>query len=173
MKNRHLFSLVVGCLALLSLVFLALGNQPEVHQLRTVVRVIDGDTVYITGNRAGEDATFPVRLLGVDAPELEFDDKERTTKRECFALESKMALEVLVLHKEINLLTDSESDEIDQYGRLLRYLILPDGTNVNLALVELGAARHLSYFPLEMKDVFEQAEQEARETGRGLWGTCY
>ena len=133
-----------------------------------VVAVIDGDTVRVRTDGLVES----VRLLGVDAPELEFDDDTRTTKRECYAPESRAALADLVEGESVTMTPDPRNDDRDEYGRLLRYLTLPDGTPVNRELVERGAARHLSWFPLSRQDAFADAERAARAAGRGLWAVC-
>ncbi len=183
MKISRYVTFFVGSVLLLSLgtffLFLKTNASEESEGVRSdsidteVLRVVDGDTVHMISTFEGTiEVTVPVRLLGVDAPELEFDDGEHKTQRECYAQESKEALEALLRDKPVSLTPDPLSDDADQYDRLLRYLILPDGTNVNLTLVELGAAQHLSYFPLEMNPVFEAAEERARKAGKGLWGAC-
>lgn len=63
-----------------------------------------------------------------------------------------------------------DQSETDQYGRLLRYAFLTDGTFVNAELVRQGMARITPYLP----DVSREAElrtlqQAAVAAGVGLW----
>lgn len=96
-------------------------SQVRPEEAETMVTgVIDGDTVIVAGGDH-------VRLLGIDANEKE---------EECYE-EAKNRLEELVLKKTVTLKPDL-SDK-DQYGRLLRYIIL-DGENINFKLVEEGLA---------------------------------
>ena len=57
----------------------------------------------------------------------------------------------------------------DKYRRLLAYLYLDDTENVNLALVRDGHAYAHRMYPHAQRRQFEQAEDEARGKGRGLW----
>ena len=75
--------------------------------LYEVKRVVDGDTFEL---KDGE----KVRLLGIDAPD----------EHECYFEESKEALRKLIEGKKIELRKDTT--EADDYGRLLRYAILPN-----------------------------------------------
>jgi endonuclease YncB( thermonuclease family) len=121
----------------------------------TVSRVIDGDTVELsTGQK--------VRYLGIDTPEL-------TYPRECYALEAYQKNRELVEGKRVALRKDVS--ETDRYGRLLRYVYLPNGEMVNAILVREGYALAATIPPDVMfADLFVRLEREAREAGRGLWG---
>jgi len=89
-----------------------------------VVRVIDGDTVEIEQNGSVE----TVRYLGIDATKL----------GECFSAEATARNAELVLDVSVTLETDVF--DRDQFGRLLRYVYLPNGRMVNEVLVEEGYA---------------------------------
>lgn len=121
----------------------------------TVSRTIDGDTVELaTGQR--------VRYIGIDTPEL-------TWPRECYAVEAYQRNKELVEGKRVALRNDVS--ETDRYGRLLRYVYLPNGEMVNAILVREGYALAATFPPNVMfADLFVQLEREAREAGRGLWG---
>lgn len=74
------------------------------------------------------------------------------------------------------LVTDPSQDAHDRYGRTLAFVILPDGTNYSVAAVKGGYA-HAYVFghkPSMYANEIASAEQDARSSGRGLWGPpCY
>jgi endonuclease YncB( thermonuclease family) len=125
----------------------------------TVARVIDGDTLE---TRAGE----RVRLVQIDAPEVD--------EGECYAREASAALRSLVPPgTAIRLEADPRLDEVDRFGRLLRYVHRGE-TNVNLELVRRGAAS-VWFFEGDRgryADDFLDAAHTARGDERGLWGGC-
>ena len=94
---------------------------------------------------------------------------------QCFGKEAGNRLKSLLSEKEIVLQKDVS--ETDKYSRLLRYIFLPlpDGQMlfVNDYMVREGFAKVLTYPPdVKYNEQFRQAEREAREAGRGLWGRC-
>lgn len=122
-----------------------------------VERVIDGDTLILAGGAR-------VRVLGIDAPEMERDGQPA----DFLAHKAKAALSELTLHRQIAL----EYDRLryDQYGRLLAYLFLPGHTLVNAELVRQGLARVYFIAPnLRYREVLLAAQQEAIEAQRGVW----
>lgn len=137
-----------------------MGNQDFSGFEQVIVkRVIDGDTIVLADDRQ-------VRYIGIDTPETVHPQKEV----ECFGLESSSYNRELVEGKAVYLETDV-SDK-DRYGRLLRYVWL-DGEMVNEKLVREGYA-FASAFPPDIKyqDMFNQAQQTARESELGLWKNC-
>lgn len=122
----------------------------------TVLHVIDGDTFELA---SGED----VRLIGVDAPELNADEPEE----EFFAREAKSWLANKIKNREV-CLEKGNHDNKDKYDRLLRYVKI-DGELVNVALVEGGYARVYTRFPFQHSRRFSTLEKNARENERGLW----
>lgn len=182
MRNRKRNGILAAAIAILVVLLLSSAEQeerkvpePQSEQAR-VTQVIDGDTLIATIN--GRE--HKVRLLGVDAAELERDDEIRTTKRECYAVEAKAALEDLVLNTSVTLLPDPHNENADEYGRLLRYIYLPtqtglsDDTLINHSLIAKGHTRFLSFFPLspDIHTTFETAEHTARTQNLGLWAVC-
>ena len=85
-----------------------------------MTKVIDGDTVIVQGGSS-------VRLLGIDSDEKNYP---------CFE-PAKLAMEQLVLGKEVRLEKDAEDK--DQYKRYLRFIFVGD-INVNLEMVKMGLA---------------------------------
>jgi endonuclease YncB( thermonuclease family) len=122
-----------------------------------VVHVTDGDTLELAGGAR-------VRLLGIDAPELERDGQPA----DFLAHKAKAVLTDLVLNRQVRL----EYDRLryDHYGRLLAYLFLPDHTLLNAELVRQGLARFYVIAPnLGHREALLKAQQEAIEARRGVW----
>ncbi|KKU14703.1 MAG: Micrococcal nuclease-like protein nuclease [Candidatus Jorgensenbacteria bacterium GW2011_GWA2_45_9] len=125
-----------------------------------VGKVIDGDTFVL------EDGT-KVRLIGIDAPE----------EAECYFEESSSYLKWIIAGKNIKL--EKDISGADEYGRLLRYAIVPssdaaeDNLLVNEALVRDGFARRKQSPPdNRYRDLLAAAEAEAKKNERGLWKEC-
>lgn len=124
-----------------------------------VNRVIDGDTIKITGN--GSKAT--VRFVGIDAPETY---KKKNQPGQPFSRKSTKYLASLVLNKTVEI----KSYGTDRYGRILGEVYV-SGTNVNLEMVKAGLAEVYRGRPasgLDM-DPYWNAEAQAKKAGRGLW----
>jgi micrococcal nuclease len=133
------------------------GEPSPPPQAAQVVRIVDGDTLVLAGG-------IKVRVLGIDAPEMEKDGHPP----DFLAHKAKAALGDLTLHKTIAL----EYDRLryDHYGRLLAYLWLPDHTLVNAELVRRGLARVYFITPnLRHQKVLLTAQQEAIQARRGVW----
>ena len=125
----------------------------------TITKVYDGDTITLsTGEK--------VRLLQIDTPEL--------SPTECYGQEARSALvSLLNTPGRFSLKTDPKLDEVDRYGRLLRYVFIGK-TNINLKLVEIGAAA--PYFYKGDKGQYStqilKAAQRAKAKSLGLWKSC-
>lgn len=143
-----------------------LDNSPH-PELVPVVRVVDGDTIVVSIDET--DRT--VRLIGVDTPET----KDPRKPVQCFGVEASQYLAKLLDGQLVELKSDPTQLDRDKYDRLLRYVYLPDGTDVNLRLIEDGYAYEYTYqVPYIQQTVFKLAEEEAKGVGRGLWSvdTC-
>ncbi len=131
-----------------------------------VVRVIDGDTIELeTGEK--------VRYIGVDTPETKHPNKPV----QCFGREAAQKNKELVEGKEI--LLEKDISETDRYGRLLRYIYLPnpeatdEAIFVNEFLIEQGFAQVITYPPdVKYHPLLLQAQKQAQSEEKGLWGTC-
>jgi micrococcal nuclease len=75
--------------------------------------------------------------------------------------------------KVVRLERDEKGEGKDVYGRLLRYVYVDD-IFVNAELVRKGYASVYpkGLFPeMEHYDLLKEAEEEAKEAGRGMWGS--
>lgn len=137
-------------------------GKPTSYQVEAVVtNVVDGDT--IDGLIDGQE--YRVRYIGIDTPET----VHPTRGEEPYAREASEYNKSLVEGQTVFL--EKDVSERDQFGRLLRYVWLQDGTMVNSLLVAGGYAQ-VSTSPPDVKyaDEFLELEQAARQDGVGLWG---
>ncbi len=127
-----------------------------------VTKVVDGDTIEV---QIGEGVS-KLRYIGIDTPETV--DPRRPVG--CFGKQASDQNKSLVLGKEVILQKDVS--ETDKFGRLLRYVYVGD-IFVNDYLVRNGFARASTYPPdVLYSQQFLEAEREARDNKRGLWGSC-
>jgi micrococcal nuclease len=116
--------------------------------------VVDGDTVHLEDGRR-------IRLVQIDAPE----------RAECYGRQATAALVRLAPRgTRVELERDPALDAADDGGRLLRY-VLAGGSNVNLLLVEQGAAAPYFFRDERGRLAGEllDAAHAARRERRGLW----
>lgn len=130
-----------------------------------VIAVIDGDTIEV--GVAGQ--RIRVRLLGVDSPESVHPDMPE----QCFGKEATEALSRL-LPPGTAITVERDVELHDHYQRLLLYVYRrSDGLFVNRWLVEEGLAEAVFYPPnTYFRSEIQQARQQAKAAGRGLWGHC-
>ncbi len=127
-------------------------NQQSPEETFLVKKVIDGDTILLENGKE-------VRYIGIDAPEF---------PNGCFAKQATEKNKELVEGKKVKLVKDIS--ETDEYGRLLRYVYIGN-LFVNEYLVRNGYAYNWSYgLDTRYKEKFAEAEQEAKNNRRGLWG---
>ena len=149
------------------------------HVVRVVERVIDGDTIELSGGEK-------VRLIGVDAPESQYSYKlyrdanstgETTETIQALGNLSARFVEQLVSGKEVVLGFDQVNaprGHRDRFGRLLAYVNLIDKTGqpvlcINDVILDAGYANVYSRYPFGRLTWYREAESSAREGGRGLW----
>jgi len=136
-----------------------------------VIRVIDGDTVVITGGSR-------VRLIGIDTPEtspnrraMDYAKKNAKNINDVIVMGKKASgfTRNLVDGKNVRLELDVE--RYDGYDRLLAYVYLEDDTFVNEEIVRQGYANLLTISPnVKHATLFRKAFKDAQQNGRGLWG---
>jgi micrococcal nuclease len=176
MKNKIL--MITGLsLFTLALVFIMTRPSDKIifkstttpDETATVSRIIDGDTIIIRWGTHTES----VRLLGVEAAELDYGRPLVPSHQACFAIEARNELSRLILGQTIRLKADPLNKDRDTYNRLLRYVYLTDGTLVNERLIRTGFTEHLSRYPLTLAETLAEAEITARTEKAGRWaGNC-
>lgn len=136
------------------------ATAPPALTMAVVTHVVDGDTIDV--EVAG--AEYTVRYIGVNTPETV--DPRRGV--ECFGPEASAFNKQLVEGQTVGL--EKDVSEVDQYGRLLRYVWV-GSEMVNATLVREGYAQASTYPPdVKHQDEFTELQREAAEAGRGLWG---
>ena len=157
MAARTGLALVVGLTALA----LAVSGTAAAHPASParVARVIDGDTIVLTSGTH-------VRLVQIDTPE--------PGTAECYSRAAGRELRrLLPVGTSVTLEADPRLDQVDRYGRLLRY-VHHAGRNLNLVLVRTGAATVWFYDGDRGRYASQllAAARAARHERRGLWGAC-
>jgi len=123
-----------------------------------VLDVHDGDTLTIIFSGKRE----RVRLIGIDAPEL--DQKP-------WGVRAKRNLEGLLSSSDMDIRLEFDVEERDRYGRLLAYVWTKDGRLINRVMLEEGYAVLLTIPPnIKYVDEFKRAQASARASKRGIWG---
>ncbi len=128
-----------------------------------VVKVVDGDTLDID-SPDGRRASTRVRLLGVDTPETVRPD----WPVEHFGPEATRFVREAAAGRDVRIELDRLRTR-DGYGRLVGYVILPDGTNLNLRIVATGHGYADPRFRHPLQRDFRRAQARAREDRIGLW----
>ena len=174
LQRKHKISL----LTLLLVAFVAVGQwqgwfekagkgvmttQPGLYN---VAHYVDGDTIAVDMNGTME----TIRFIGIDTPETH----KPNTPVQCYgpAAAAHTQNAIQAAGGKVRLVSDSLSTNRDRYDRLLRYVYLPDGTNLNELNVQQGYAFYYPYFPFSKSTQFASDEQAAMEAHKGLWGAC-
>lgn len=140
-------------------------NQPIPHEgaWYTLKKFVDGDTFWIDDSTA---TGIKVRLIGMDTPESRNVFKK---KKHPMGKEVASYVETLLNGHRIRLELDVQKK--DQYGRILAYVFLEDGTHLNAHLVEKGYGWLMTVPPnVKFADEFYRLQLEARDRKAGLWG---
>ena len=158
-EKVRLKDLIRGKLIVAGFLFLLLcsGSYAECSGLYEVRWVDDGDTIVLTDGKR-------VRYTGINSPEVESE----YSKAEPFGYEAREFNRKLVYLKKVRLEFDIE--RYDQYGRLLAYVFLPDGTFINNAMITGGYAYCLPKKPnVKYEELFLKSQQSAMLSNRGIW----
>jgi endonuclease YncB( thermonuclease family) len=123
--------------------------------------VTDGDTVVLRNGQK-------VRLVQIDTPEVFFGT-------ECYGPQASARTKGLLQPgTRVRLLPEPATDRIDDFGRLLRYVVRVTRSTSNIQLVRLGAAA--PYFFDGRRGRYasrlESLAKHARAKRLGLWGAC-
>jgi endonuclease YncB( thermonuclease family) len=125
----------------------------------TVTRVTDGDTIVVNGDTK-------VRLIGVDTPEVYFG-------AQCWGSNASGWTKA-ALPSGTRVRLEYDNNRTDRYGRTLAYVHrLPDGLNVNVALLQLGLAAAYPFADTPRYHAWFAAEAtRAKAAGAGGWREC-
>lgn len=131
-----------------------------------VIRVIDGDTIVVRPLETTHRPRYTVRLLGIDSPERR--------PKECGAdLATRSAQGLAPRGRRVLLKTDPTQATFDRYDRLLAYVRLPSGRQLNKAQVARGWAKvYVVGRRFQQYDSFKRAGGRAKRLERGAWGVC-
>lgn len=136
-----------------------------------VVKVVDGDTIHAKTS-AGEIET--IRMIGVDTPELAKDGKPA----EFFAEQAHEFTARKLMNQMVYL--EQDHDDLDQYGRKLRYVWINQPQAINeqsirdglfsALLISNGCASFVQYNDdRKYKELLTEIESEAQDAGIGIW----
>lgn len=159
--TRHLLLIVIFC-GLFVYRFQQIENankrEPDGSERTTVLQVIDGDTIIVSGDRR-------VRLLGIDTPETKHPDRPP----EPFGAEATQFTQVAVEGRDVQLLYDKE--RYDNYGRLLAFVFYNEDQFLNEELVAAGLATAEPQYPFrsDFKRLLINAEKLAQQKNLGIW----
>ena len=153
--------LLTAGLVLLALVGARVATPSSSTTFR-IDHVADGDTVDLTNGAK-------IRLVQIDTPEVYFSP-------ECYGKQaSAITKRLLPAGTPVRLTVEPATDRIDEYGRLLRYVVRArDGLNVNVYLVRVGAAAPYFYDGRRGRyaALLDRLARQARARHLGLWGAC-
>jgi endonuclease YncB( thermonuclease family) len=119
-------------------------------------RVIDGDTIDITGAR--------IRLIGIDAPELDQPCTHARGETWPCGRAATRELRAHVGRQDLSCATRG----LDAYRRVLAVCSLPDGSDVNAWMVAQGWAVASGFAP-----TYYAEETQARSAKRGIWSGSF
>jgi micrococcal nuclease len=138
-------------------IILALVSFADAGSTAKVKKVFDGDTILLENG-------VSIRYIGVDAPETHHPRKPPGR----LGPEATEFNRQLVAGREVRL--EYGARQKDKYGRTLAYVYSGD-TFVNEAILRAGLAIAYGHDPEnKYSDLFLEAEKEARDAGKGIWG---
>ncbi|MCK5607162.1 thermonuclease family protein [Candidatus Pacearchaeota archaeon] len=134
--------------------------------LADVVRVVDGDTISVEvyGSGGGKEM---LRLIGVDTPETVHPQ----LPIQFFGPEATQFVKNMCLGSSVKLHLQKDGPSRGKYGRLLVYVELPSGNILNEEIIKEGFGYSYTKYPHEHTARYNSLQLEAKESGRGLWGS--
>ncbi len=159
--------MIVVIISQTSLVKDASKNAQQANPgLYTINHYVDGDTITVNMNGSVE----TVRFIGVDTPETH----KPNTPVQCYGPEAAAhTRQVISQFGKVRLQADPLDTNRDRYGRLLRYVYLPDGTLLDEQIIKQGFGFAYLNFPFSMKSQFAADETAAQTAKLGVWGKCH
>lgn len=144
-------------------------------ELFDIERVVDGDTIWIQYHGKLE----KLRLMCVDTEEKLATDtgsasKPGTVFGEACALWAQDFFAALAREgkpAQVGVFFPAGREQRDTYGRLLCHLILPDGRDFNVLLVEEGKSPYFNKYgnSIVAHAQFVAAQRRAQEKAKGIW----
>lgn len=120
-----------------------------------VIGITDGDTITVIDP---DFKKFKIRLAGIDAPE----------KKQAFGKVARQHLADLLFRKPVSV----EVHKLDRYARSVGTVYVA-GEDINRRQIQAGLAWHYKKYaheqPEDEREVYAAAEEEARQSRRGLW----
>lgn len=150
---------------------IALASDPEPPPTdateATVIRVVDGDTVVVSGSHNVQER---IRVLGIDAPET----VSPRLPVQCGGPESAAFAQRLLVGRHVTLVPDPTQAGRDYYQRELRYVRLEDGRDFSVESARAGMSRSYVYgrIPVSERGQIAAAQAQARAAHRGIWSHC-
>jgi len=157
MKNSSLTKgIVILCCLLLIVSCHHTAIPPGLQEVR-VLRVVSGQTLEVTGIQQLDEVTR-VRLIGIDAPDLQQQPWGRAAKEQ---LEKMIAGEAVLLEFDVQ--------DKDKWKRYLAY-VWQNGELLNEKLLAQGAVLAALRTPNHKYDQrFSRAQEWSRLMGQGIW----
>ena len=155
--------ILIGLTASIAVLFFSLyGRYQAETKFKTeylkVIEVNDGDTITVLLGGKRE----RVRLIGIDAPELQQGPWGQSAKRH---------LQELLSTFQGTASLEFDIEKRDIYGRLLSYVWTSDRRMINLQMLKDGYAMLFTVPPnIRYVDEFKKAQDEARSKDLGIWG---
>ncbi|WP_194840899.1 thermonuclease family protein [Filobacillus milosensis] len=153
------------------------SNEVKDEYIRTVDRIVDGDTIHVNEPILGETT---IRFLNMDTPEtyhqsnyaeeLILEDPNHSQK-----YHGELAKDYLssLLEPGDEVVIKVGEEPLDTYGRVLGEVVrTEDGLNTNLELVKEGYAATYFIWPvgsMETYETYQNAVREAKEQQKGIW----
>ena len=172
--RRHKLKFLISLVILVAIVLSQSGwihNAPKTLQqsqpgLYSIDHYVDGDTIAVNMNGSVE----TVRFIGVDTPETH----RPNTPVQCYGPEAAANTKRLISQfGKVRLQADPLDTNRDRYGRLLRYVYLPDGTLLDEKIIQEGYGFAYLDFPFAKKARFAADEKAAQAAKKGLWAVCH
>lgn len=136
-----------------------------IRQRGKVTKVVDGDTIKV---RLASGGRRTVRMVGIDTPEVYGDT-------ECGGAKASRSLrQLLPVGQRVRLVSDPSQANKDRYGRILRYVMKPNGVDTNRRQVYRGWAKVYVFNnnPFQRVKGYRAAQADAKAAPRGIWRIC-
>lgn len=155
--------------------FNAFHTTRQINNLK-IKRFIDGDGIIV--ENIFDKKEIEIRFLGIDAPEINYCNKIKKDEKElhipaAFLIKlGYMSLKYLINKVKIGetcTLNQEENNLKDKYGRLLGYLVLSNGKDLNEIMIKKGYAKPYNEVFCEMLPMYQEWNLKAKIKKRGFY----